>query len=320
MAHRVVTVVAPGSNPFEFSVSCEVFGIPRPELGVEWYEHKLVAAARPLVTSAGWTIDTPHGLETLAEAQTVVVPACPHNPPQEMVDALRAAYDRGARMVSFCAGAWALAAAGILDGRRATTHWMHARDLGVTYPTIRVDADALYVDEGQVLTSAGTAGGIDLALYIVRLDHGPEVANHVARRMVVAPHRDGGQSQFVTSPVPDAPYEDAITPVMDWMFEHLDEPLSVPQLARLAAMSTRAFTRRFGEVTGTSPVRWLTHQRILRTQDLLQATDLTIDTVAGRVGFGSAANLRKHFRRQVGMTPREYRDHHRRELPEERRA
>jgi AraC family transcriptional regulator, transcriptional activator FtrA len=320
MAHRVVTVVAPGSNPFEFSVSCEVFGIPRPELGIEWYEHKLVAAARPLVTSAGWTIDTPHGLEAVADADTVVVPACPHSPPREMVDALRAAYERGARMISFCAGAWALAAAGILDGRSATTHWMHAKDLGVKYPKIRVNADALYVDEGQVLTSAGTAGGIDLALHVVRLDHGPEVANHVARRMVVAPHRDGGQSQFVTSPVPDAPYEDAITPVMDWMFEHLDEPLSVPQLARLAAMSTRAFTRRFGEVTGTSPVRWLTHQRILRTQDLLQATDLTIDTIAARVGFGTAANLRKHFSRQVHMTPRQYRDHHRRERHADRPA
>jgi AraC family transcriptional regulator, transcriptional activator FtrA len=320
VVHRVVTVVAPGSNPFDFSVPCEVFGSPRPEVGVDWYEHKLVAAARPLVTSAGWTVDTPHGLEATTEAETVVVPACPGEPPHEMIDALRTAYERGARMVSLCAGAWALAAAGILDGRRATTHWLHAKDLGVRYPRIKVEADALYVDEGQVLTSAGTASSIDLALYIVRLDHGPEVANHVARRMVVAPHRAGGQSQFLTAPVPDAPHEDAITPVMDWMFEHLDEPLRVPQLARLAAMSTRAFTRRFGEVTGTSPARWLTHQRILRTQDLLQATDLTIDTVAGRVGFGSAANLRKHFRRQVGMTPRAYRDRHHRALQPERRA
>jgi AraC family transcriptional regulator, transcriptional activator FtrA len=314
VVHRVVTVVAPGSNPFEFSVPCEVFGISLPELGVDWYTHQLVAAARPLVTSAGWTVDTPHGLEAVTEAETVVVPACPHDPPREMIEALRAAYERGARMVSLCAGAWALAEAGILDGKRATTHWMHAKDLRVHYPRIRVEADALYVDEGQVLTSAGTASGIDLALHIVRLDHGPEVANHVARRMVVAPHRAGGRSQFVTAPVPPSSQEDAITPVMDWMFEHLDEPLTVPQLARFAAMSTRAFTRRFGEVTGTSPLRWQTHQRVLRAQDLLHATDLTVDTIAGRVGFGTAANLRKHFRRQVQMTPRQYRRIHRREL------
>jgi AraC family transcriptional regulator, transcriptional activator FtrA len=312
MAHRVTTLLVPGANPFEFSVSCEVFGLRRPELGVEWYEHRLAASVRPLVVNGGWIVDTPHGLEALEDADTVVVPACPLDPPAAIIEPLRAAYDRGARIVSFCAGSFALAAAGILDGRSATTHWMYAEELARRYPRVRVDPDVLYVDEGQVLTSAGTAGGIDLALYIVRLDHGPDVANQVARRMVVPPHRDGGQAQFVCTPVPRASYENALAPVLDWMFEHLDEPLSVPQLARLAAMSPRTFARRFRELTGTTPLRWLTHQRVTRAQDLLEATDLPIEVVATRVGFGTAANLRQHFRQHTGETPATYRQRLRR--------
>jgi AraC family transcriptional activator FtrA len=237
----------------------------------------------------------------------VIVPACPHELPRAMVDGLRAAYERGARMVSFCGGAFALAAAGILDGRRATTHWMDTDDLARRYPNVRVEPDVLYVDEGQVLTSAGTASGIDLALHIVRLDYGPDIANQVARRMVTAAHREGGQSQFAFTPVPVLSYSDALGSVMDWMFEHLDEPITVRQLARLAAMSPRTFARRFGEATGTTPLRWLTHQRILRAQDLLQATTLPVDVVASRVGFGTAVNLRQHFRRETGTTPASYR-------------
>ncbi|HET6918755.1 MAG TPA: helix-turn-helix domain-containing protein [Jiangellaceae bacterium] len=223
-----------------------------------------------------------------------------------MVDALRAAYDRGARMVSFCGGAFALAAAGILDGRAATTHWMDTEDLARRYPNVRVEPDVLYVDEGQVLTSAGTASGIDLALHIVRRDYGPDVANHVARRMVTAPHREGGPSQFAFTPVPIASFQNALGPVLDWMFEHLDD-ITVRQLARLAAMSPRNFARRFGDATGTTPVRWLTHQRILRAQDLLEATTLPVDVVASRVGLGTAVNLRQHFRRVTGTTPAAYR-------------
>lgn len=307
MVHRVVTVLSPGANPFDFAVSCEVFGIRRPELGVEWYDHRLAGVVRPLVVNGGWTIDPPYGLEALADADTVIVPACPHDPPRAMVDALRAAYDRGARMVSFCGGAFALAAAGILEGRAATTHWMDTEDLARRYPNVRVEPDVLYVDEGQVLTSAGTASGIDLALHIVRLDYGPEVANQVARRMVTAAHRDGGQSQFAFTPVPISGFGNALGSVMDWMFEHLDEPITVRQLARLAAMSPRTFARRFVDATGTTPMRWLNHQRILRAQDLLEATTLPVDVIASRVGFGTAVNLRQHFRRETSTTPAAYR-------------
>jgi AraC family transcriptional activator FtrA len=307
MVHRVATVLSPGVNPFDLAVACEVFGLKRPELGVEWYDHRLAGVVRPVLVNGGWTLDPPFGLEAVDDADTVIVPACPHQPPRAMVEALRAAYERGARMVSFCGGAFALAAAGILDGRRATTHWMDLDELARRYPNVRVEPDVLYVDEGQVLTSAGTASGIDLALYIVRLDYGPEVANQVARRMVTAAHREGGQSQFAFTPVPVPAYGDALGSVMDWMFEHLDEPITIRQLARLAAMSPRTFARRFVEATGTTPLRWLTHQRILRAQDLLQATTLPVEVIASRVGFGSAVNLRQHFRRETSTTPVAYR-------------
>lgn len=312
MVHRVVTVLSPGVNAFDLAVACEVFGLRRPELGVEWYDHRLAGVVRPVVVNGGFTLDPPFGLEAIEDADTVLVPACPHEPPKTMVDALRAAYERGARMVSFCGGAFALAAAGILDGRRATTHWMDIDELAQRYPNVRVETDVLYVDEGQVLTSAGTASGIDLALHIVRLDYGPEVANKVARRMVTAPHREGGQSQFAFTPVPVSGFGDAIGAVMDWMFEHVDEPMTVDQLARFAAMSPRHFARRFVEATGTTPVRWLTHQRILRAQDLLAATSLPVDVIASRVGFGTAANLRLHFRRETSTTPAAYRQQVRR--------
>jgi AraC family transcriptional activator FtrA len=312
VVHRVVTVLSPGVNAFDLAVACEVFGLRRPELGVEWYDHRLAGVVRPVVVNGGFTLDPPFGLEAIEDADTVLVPACPHEPPKTMVDALRAAYERGARMVSFCGGAFALAAAGILDGRRATTHWMDIDDLARRYPKVRVETDVLYVDEGQVLTSAGTASGIDLALHIVRLDYGPEVANKVARRMVTAPHREGGQSQFAFTPVPVSGFGDAIGAVMDWMFEHVDEPMTVDQLARFAAMSPRHFARRFVEATGTTPVRWLTHQRILRAQDLLAATSLPVDVIASRVGFGTAANLRLHFRRETSTTPAAYRQRVRR--------
>ena len=312
MVHRVVTVLSPGVNPFDLAVACEVFGLRRPELGVEWYDHRLAGVIRPVVVNGGWTLDPPFGLEAIEDADTVIVPACPHEPPTTMVEALRKAYERGARMVSFCGGAFALAAAGILDGRSATTHWMDIDDLAHRFPKVRVESDVLYVDEGQVLTSAGTASGIDLALHIVRLDYGPEVANKVARRMVTAPHREGGQSQFAFTPVPVSGFGDAIGAVMDWMFEHVDEPMTVDQLARFAAMSPRHFARRFVEATGTTPVRWLTHQRILRAQDLLAATSLPVDVIASRVGFGTAANLRQHFRRETSTTPAAYRQRVRR--------
>lgn len=307
MAHSVTTLLMPGANPFEFAVSCEVFGIDRPETGVEWYTHRLAAVTRPLVVNGGWTLDTCHGLEALADADTIVVPACPMEPPPAAVAALRRAADRGARMVSFCSGAFALAAAGILDGRPATTHWMYADDLSRRHPRVRFEPDVLYVDDGQVLTSAGTAAAIDLALHIVRLDFGPEVANQVARRMVIPPHREGGQSQFVCMPMPDVPYRDSIRPLLEWLQEHLYEPVTVEELARLAAMSPRTFARRFRDATGTTPMRWLIHQRIERAQHLLATTDLPVDAIARRVGMGTSANLRQHFRAATSMSPAAYR-------------
>jgi AraC family transcriptional regulator, transcriptional activator FtrA len=311
VTHRVVTLLTPGANPFEFAVSCEVFELRRPELAVEWYDHRLAAVTRPLVVSGGWCIDTRHGLEALEDADTVVVPSAPLEPPRVAVAAIRAAYDRGARIVSFCSGAFALAAAGILDGRPATTHWMYADELGRRFPRVRFDPDVLYVDDGQVLTSAGTAGGIDLALHIVRRDHGPRVANEVARRMVVAPHREGGQAQFVTQPVPAAPARDGIGALLEWMQEHLDEPLTIDDLARLAVMSPRTLARRFRDATGTTPLRWLTHQRVARAQHLLTTTELPVDAIASRVGMGTAANLRQHFRAATGTSPAAYRARYR---------
>ncbi|MEX0869292.1 MAG: helix-turn-helix domain-containing protein [Nitriliruptoraceae bacterium] len=307
MAHRVTTLLLPGANPFEFSVACEVFGLRRPELDVEWYGHRLAAATQPLVVSGGWTVDTPHGLEALADADTVVVPACPFEPPPAPVAALRAAYDRGARIVAFCAGTFALAAAGILDGRTATTHWMYAAELAQRFPKVRFEPDVLYVDDGQVLTSAGTAAAIDLSLHIVRCDHGPDVANQVARRMVVPPHRAGGQSQFATTPVPHKPYRDAIRSLLEWLQEHLDQPVTVDDLARLAAMSPRTLARRFRAATGTTPIKWLTHQRVVRAQELLTTTALPVEVIARRVGMGTAANLRQHFRAATGQSPAAYR-------------
>lgn len=308
VTHRVTTLLLPGANPFEFSVACEVFGLGRPELGVEWYEHRLAAVTRPLVVNGGWTLDTCHGLEAVEDADTVLVPACPTSElPRAAVSALRRAYDRGARMVSFCSGAFALAEAGILDGRDATTHWMYADELIQRFPRVRFDPDVLYVDDGQVLTSAGTGAGIDLALHIVRLDHGPDVANYVARRMVVPPHREGGQAQFVYTPVPDAPHRDSISPLLEWLQENVQENVSVSDLARMAAMSPRTLARRFRDTTGTTPLRWLVHQRVTRAQQLLASTDLPVEAIATRVGMGTATNLRQHFRAATGMTPADYR-------------
>ena len=307
MAHRVATVLVDGANPFEFAVACEVFDLRRPELGAPLYEHRLAGVHRRVRINGGWHVDLDHGLEALEDVDTIVMPAAPRdNLPQELVTSLRAAYERGARIVSFCSGVFALAAAGVLDGRPAATHWMYVEELQRRHPTIQVDGDVLYVDDGQVLTSAGTAAAMDLSLHIVRLDHGPQMANQVARRMVVPPHRDGGQAQFAT-PVAPTVDDDPLGPVLDWMVEHLDEQLTVAQLARLAAMSPRSFARRFKELTGTSPVRWLQHQRIARAQELLELSDLPIESIADRVGLGTATNLRHHFRRVTATTPAAYR-------------
>ena len=329
--HTVATVICHGVAPFEMAVPCEVFGIDRSELGVPWYRHMICAAEDPPVRSSqGFTIDTPYGLGEVVKADTVVVPAwgadaggsrrrgrgdTPHppgqlddDPPPELLEALRAAHRRGARILSVCSGAFVLAAAGLLDGRRATTHWMHAEALAARYPEIDVDPDVLYVDEGDVMTSAGTAAGIDLCLHVVRLDFGAEIANAVARRMVVPPHREGGQAQFVEAPMTSGePGTDRFAATLEYMLEHLDEPLSVEAMADRAAMSPRTFARRFRATTGTTPGQWLVRQRVLLAQRLLETTDDPVELIALHCGFGTAAGLRLHFRRVLDTSPLVYR-------------
>jgi transcriptional regulator GlxA family with amidase domain len=309
--HRVVTLVGPHVAMFELSVACEVFGLDRSYLVDPWYDHRVAAAVPGAhVSPEGVRIETPYGLAEVAQADTVVIPAriFAGDPPAEVVDALQAAHARGARMLSMCTGAFVLAAAGLLDGRSATTHWMWTDELAARYPAARIDPKVLYVDGGDgVFTSAGTAAGIDLMLHIVRLDHGAEVANAVARRMVVPPHRDGGQAQFVDLPVPEASDDEPLAGVLGWMLEHVAEDLSVEQVARRARTSPRTFARRFRAVTGTTPHQWLLRQRVLLAQQLLETTDEPVEWVAQRCGFGSAAALRQQFSRAVSASPAAYR-------------
>jgi AraC family transcriptional activator FtrA len=320
--HRVATLVGTGTNAFEFAVACEVFGLARPELGGPLYDHRLVVTRHPVTVSGGWSVDSAYGLDDLAWADTIVVPsrmgvgpgALETEEARRVEAELRDAYRRGTRLVSFCSGVFTLAAAGILDGRPAATHWLYVDEVRRRFPTVAVDGEVLYVDDGQVLTSAGTSAAIDLSLHLVRLDHGARMANEIARRMVIPPHRDGGQAQFALAPVPTDVDDDRLGPVLEWMAEHLDEQLTVAQLAKLATMSPRSFARHFRDVTGTTPLRWLQHQRIVRAQELLEATDLPIDAIAVRVGLGSAANLRLHFRRATSTTPTAYRRRFRRDV------
>jgi len=303
----VAVAVTDGMPLFELAAPCAIFGI-EPGLADAWYDFAVCAA--PGVRVGGWLrADTQHGLDDLACADTVIVPAC-HDveapPPAELVEAVRTAHDGGARVASICTGAFVLAAAGLLDGRRATTHWMHAARLAARHPAVEVDPGVLYIDEGDVLTSAGKAAGIDLCLHIVRTDHGAAVANDLARRLVVPPHRSGGQAQFIASPVPVS-HAHSLGDVLDWAVAHLEEPLTVGDLARRANMSTRNLGRHFMAATGTTPLLWMLTQRIHRAQELLENTDDGIDSVAGRVGMGTAATLRRHFNRAVGVSPDTYR-------------
>jgi transcriptional regulator GlxA family with amidase domain len=311
--HRVAALVFPPVSVFELAVACEVFGIDRHEMGVPSYDLRVCSYDEPPLTTngAGFTIDTPHRLDVLAWADTIIVPGWPspkkEPPPAVVGEALRRAHRRGARFASLCSGAYVLAAAGLLDGARATTHWMYAEDFARRHPQIDVDPGVLYVGDGQVWTSAGTAAAIDLCLHFVRMDHGAEVANLVARRMVVPAHRDGGQAQYVQAPVPDRCADDDLAVTLDWAVEHLDRELTVEDLAQQARLSPRTFARRFKAATGTTPLQWLLTQRVILAQRLLEGTDLPIDVVAQRCGFGSAATLRQHFARSVGTAPMAYR-------------
>ncbi|WP_445524445.1 GlxA family transcriptional regulator [Streptomyces cyslabdanicus] len=303
----VALAVTDGMLHFELSLACEVFGSAPAGVTGPWYD---LAVCGPGAVQVGrFRLEPDCGLDRLPHADTVIVPGwadVDQDPPVDLVDAIRAAHEAGARVASLCTGAFVLAAAGLLDGKRATTHWAHARALADRYLRVTVDPDVLFVDDGSVLTSAGKAAAMDLCLHLVRLDHGSAIANTLARRLVVPPHRDGGQAQYVTTPVP-APDNHPLAELLPWVIARLDQPLTVEDLARQARMSSRNLGRHFKSVTGTTPLQWLLTQRIRHAQELLETTDDSIDTVAAATGMGTATTLRRNFNRTVGVPPDTYR-------------
>jgi AraC family transcriptional activator FtrA len=315
---RVVALAYDGLCTFEFGIVVEIFGLPRPELGASWYRFQVCSLDRgALRATGGVTVRAEAGLSALRRAGTIVIPGwrdASERPPEALLRALRAAHAAGARLATICSGVFVLAAAGLLDGRRVTTHWRYLERLRASYPSVRVEPDVLYVDDGDILTSAGSAAGIDLCLHIVRRDHGAEIVNQVARRLVMAPHRDGGQSQYIPAPTrSDA--TGGLAPLLEWAQRRLGENLAVARLARRAAMSPRTFARRFRGETGTTPLKWLTHQRLLAAQRLLEASPASIEEVAATVGLKTAASLRLHFRRALRTTPTGYRRRFSRRAP-----
>jgi AraC family transcriptional regulator, transcriptional activator FtrA len=288
-----------------------VFGFDRSDIVAPWYRFLVVSQDPPPIrTATGFLMHPELGLNALQEADTIVLPGWVDDrgtSRPELLEALRAAYDRGARLMSICIGAFILAEAGLLDGRRATTHWRFSDRLSQRYPKVDVDPTVLYVDDGQVLTSAGVAAGIDLGLHVVRLDYGADVANQVARRIVMPPHREGGQAQYIEAPVPQTENDDPIAETLEWIMEHLGQRLSIDRLARRAAMSPRTFIRHFRAATGTTPLDWILGQRIRLAQRLLETTDLSLERIAEHAGFGSLTSMRHHFARRVRTSPRAYR-------------
>jgi AraC family transcriptional regulator, transcriptional activator FtrA len=312
-ANRLVVALAyDGLCTFEFGVAVEVFGLPRPEMGPDWYRFGVASLEPgPLRATGGLRVEVDGGAALLARAGTIVVPGwrgASEPVPDALCRALRRAHARGARVLSLCSGVFVLAAAGLLEGRRATTHWRYMDALRRAHPGIALEEDVLYVDEGSVLTAAGSAAGIDLCLHLVRRDFGPDAANSVARRLVVPPHREGGQAQYVPRPVPTAREGARLGPLLDRMRARLDRPQPLPALAREAGMSLRTFLRRFRDATGHPPGEWLLRQRLDRARELLEgARAAPVEEVAGLCGFGSAATLRHHFRRRFGLGPAAYR-------------
>ncbi len=307
--HSVAVLALPNAAPFELGTACEVFGIDRSDTGGPSFDFRVCGPTPgvPVRTKGGFSLVVEHGLEATRDVDLVVVPAYGAEPAplgEDVLQALRDAHERGAWLLSICSGAFALGEAGLLDGRRCTTHWMHAAELAARFPTATVDPAVLFVEDGRVITGAGTAAGIDACLHLVRRELGGAAATAIARRMVVPPQRDGGQAQYVDTPLPEA---DTLAPLLTWMSEHLDEDLSVPALAARALMSPRTFARRFRAETGTTPAAWVARQRVVRAQELLERTDVPVDEVARLCGLGSSAQLRHHFARTLGTSPQAYR-------------
>jgi len=307
---HVAALAYEGLCTFEFGIVVEVFGLPRPELKIPWYRFQVCSLERgPLRATGGVRVQASAGLPALRRAGTIVIPGWhdpSERPPDILLRALRAAYARGARLVSICSGVFVLAAAGLLDGKRATTHWRYVARLRTHYPKVQVEPDVLYVDAGRILTSAGSAAGIDLCLHIVRRDHGAAVANQVARRLVVAPQREGGQAQYIPAPLREE-QRGGLAALLDWAQQRLAEDLSVDRLARQANLSPRTFARRFVAETGTTPHRWVTHQRVLAAQQRLELRADSMDGLAEAVGFRTPEALRFHFRKTLKTTPSAYR-------------
>lgn len=314
--HSVAILAYDGMSGFESGLAAEIFGMaelsPMFAAGIAppWYSVKLCAETPEVRMLGGATVHTPYGLADLAAADTVIIPSVrdvtePTSP--ELVDAIRTASARTSRLVSICSGAFALAAAGVLDGRTATTHWIYVDLLQQRYPDVDVDPAPLYVDDEDVLTSAGCAAGLDLCLHIVRTDHGARVANDVARRLVIAPHRSGGQAQYIETPVPGPTTDGAIAAGMAWALANLDVPITLDDMAVRSMLSRRTYLRQFADATGTTPIKWLIGQRIQASLELLESTSLSIEQIATRVGFESPVTYRHHFTRRLNTTPTEYR-------------
>jgi transcriptional regulator GlxA family with amidase domain len=308
---RSVAAYAPATVAgFSWGVVGEVFGFDRTSRGMPGFDFATCARQPgPVRTDTGLTMQVEHGLDRLVGADLVIVLPWeePDDRSAEVCEALRQAYDRGATLASYCTGAFTLAEAGLLDGRRATTHWRWAGDFAARFPDVKLDSDVLYVDEGRILTSAGAAAALDLCLYLLRREYGAAVATGFARDLVVPPYRDGGQAQFVATPVPVDCDDERLVDVLEWARANLHEPLTVERLAARALMSPRSFARHFKEATGTTPHAWLLGQRLQRAEELLEASDLPVEQVARRVGFGTAATLREQFVRRRGVAPRDYR-------------
>ncbi|MDQ2878548.1 MAG: transcriptional regulator FtrA [Pseudomonadota bacterium] len=308
--HLVAALAHEDLCTFEYGITAEIFGQQRPEMGEDWYDFLTVAdRPGPLRALGGLTFQAERGIDALASADTIVIPGWTGVDvpvPHDLVDALVAAHSRGARIATICSGVFVLAATGLLDGKRATTHWRYAAVLEERHPAIIVDPHVLYVDEAPLFTSAGSSAGIDLLLHIVRCDHGAETANVLARRLIMAPHRQGGQAQFIERPVPRREGS-RLAPLLDAMRAELGRNHRISDLANAVAMSERTFLRRFNEATGMSPGEWLTSERMELAKQLLETSEIAIEKVALASGFGTIATLRHHFRRRMSLSPRHYR-------------